>query len=110
MERVWGNRLHLKVHILRMIKKNFPTNNKHRVETLGHKTIMRRYRIISQWVFGILFLLLFLNTRYMGEDVIPWPVNAFFTIDPLAGITAMAAGRKLIGFFWPILILSLIHI
>jgi len=66
---------------------------------------MRKIRIISQWVFGILFLLLFFNTRYVGVDVIPYPVNAFFTIDPLAGITAMAAGRKLLGFFWPILII-----
>ena len=66
---------------------------------------MRTLRITSQWVFGILFLILFLNTRYMGEEVIPYPVNAFFTVDPLAGITAMAAGRKFIGFFWPILIL-----
>ena len=66
---------------------------------------MRKIRIVSQWVFGIYFLILFLNTRYVGVDVIPYPVNAFFTIDPLAGITAMAAGRKLIGFFWPVLIL-----
>jgi polyferredoxin len=68
-------------------------------------TEMRTLRIVSQWVFGILFLVLFFNTRYMGEDVIPYPVNAFFTIDPLAAITAMAAGRKLIGFFWPVLLL-----
>ena len=80
-------------------------NIKNRVEKLRHGSDMRRYRIISQWVFGILFLLLFFNTRYMGEDVILYPVNAFFTVDPLAGITAMAAGRKFIGFFWPILIL-----
>ena len=66
---------------------------------------MRKVRIFSQWVFGILFVYLFLQTRYVGVDVIPYPVNAFYTIDPLAGITAMAAGRKLIGFFWPVLIL-----
>ncbi len=66
---------------------------------------MRRIRVTSQWVFGIWFLFLFLNTRYLGEDVIPYPVNAFFTIDPLAGISAMVAGRKIITFFWPILIL-----
>ena len=66
---------------------------------------MRKLRIISQWIFGILFLVFFLNTRYMGDDVISWPVNAFFTIDPLAAITAMAAARKFLGFFWPVLIL-----
>ncbi|MDT8395001.1 MAG: 4Fe-4S binding protein [bacterium] len=61
--------------------------------------------MISQWIFGILFVVLFFNTRYTGDDVISWPVNAFFTIDPLVGITAMAAGRRLLGFFWPVLIL-----
>jgi ferredoxin len=66
---------------------------------------MRRYRIVSQWVFGLVFLVLFLNTRYTGEDVIPYPVNAFFTIDPLAGLTAMAAGRRVLAFFWPVLLL-----
>jgi polyferredoxin/Pyruvate/2-oxoacid:ferredoxin oxidoreductase delta subunit len=66
---------------------------------------MRKYRIASQWIFGLLFLVLFFNTRYMGEDVISWPVNAFFTVDPLAAITAMAAARKFLGFFWPVLIL-----
>jgi ferredoxin len=71
---------------------------------------MRKVRIVSQWVFGVYFLILFLNTRYMGVDVIPYPVNAFFTIDPLAAVTAMAAGRKLIGFFWPALILLFVTV
>jgi len=66
---------------------------------------MRRLRILSQWTFGLFFLFLFFNTRYTGEDVIPYPVNAFFTIDALAGITAMAAGRKIILFFWPLILL-----
>jgi len=66
---------------------------------------MRGLRILSQWVFGLFFLFLFLNTRYMGEDVISYPVNAFFRIDPLAGITAMAAGRRFLSFFWPLLLL-----
>jgi polyferredoxin len=66
---------------------------------------MRRIRIVSQWVFGILFLVLFLNTRYLGQDVIRYPVNAFFTVDPLAAGTSMAAGRQILGFFWPALII-----
>jgi ferredoxin len=66
---------------------------------------VRRYRILSQWVFGLFFVVLFLNTRYMGEDVIRYPVNAFFTIDPLAGLTAMAAGRRILSFFWPLILL-----
>ena len=66
---------------------------------------MRRIRILSQWVFGILFLVVFFQTRYIGSDVIPYPVNAFFTVDPLAGFTAMAAAREVIAFFWPLLIL-----
>ncbi|UCG39533.1 MAG: 4Fe-4S binding protein [bacterium] len=66
---------------------------------------MRRSRVISQWVFGLLFVVLFLNTRYLGEDVIPYPVNAFFQIDPLAGLAAMGAGRRVLGFFWPLLLM-----
>ncbi len=66
---------------------------------------MRRFRVLSQWIFGLFFVVLFLNTRYMGEDVIRYPVNAFFRIDPLAGITAMAAGRRLLDFFWPLILL-----
>lgn len=66
---------------------------------------MRRARIISQWVFGILFLVLFMGTRYSGHDVIPWPVNAFFRIDLLAGLTSMASARKILWFFWPLLLL-----
>jgi ferredoxin len=56
-------------------------------------------------VFGILFVVLFLNTRYTGQDVIPWPVNAFFRIDLLAAVTSMAAARKILWFFWPLLLL-----
>lgn len=66
---------------------------------------MRRYRIVSQWVFGLFFVFLFFNTRYTGQDVIPYPVNAFFRIDPLAGLTAMAAGRQILVFFWPLILL-----
>ena len=65
---------------------------------------MRRARIISQLAFGLLFLILFLNTRYMGEDVIPYPVNAFFQIDALAALSSMTAARKTITFFWPLLL------
>jgi polyferredoxin len=66
---------------------------------------MRRYRSLSQWVFGLFFLVLFLNTRYMGEDGIPYPVNAFFRIDPLVGVTAMAAARRVLTFFWPLILI-----
>ncbi|GBE15328.1 MAG TPA: 4Fe-4S binding protein [Proteobacteria bacterium] len=66
---------------------------------------MRRTRILSQWVFGLFFVYLFMNTRYLGADVISYPVNAFFRLDPLAGIGSIIAGRKAIWFFWPLLIL-----
>ena len=66
---------------------------------------MRRSRIVSQWVFGLFFLYLFMNTRYLGVDVIPYPVNAFFRLDPLVGIGSMLADRKILVFFWPLLLL-----
>jgi ferredoxin len=66
---------------------------------------VRRLRIVSQWVFGLYFLFLFMNTRYLGEDVISYPVNAIFQLDPLAGITSMAADRTVLDFFWPLLLM-----
>jgi len=66
---------------------------------------VRRYRIVSQWIFGLFFLFLFMNTRYLGEDVILYPVNAFFRLDPLVGIGSMLADRKILVFFWPLLLL-----
>ena len=45
---------------------------------------MRRFRVLSQWIFGLFFVVLFLNTRYMGEDVIRYPVNAFFRTNHIA--------------------------
>ncbi len=65
---------------------------------------MRRLALASRWVFGILFLWLLWRTRYAGEDVITTPVNAFFRLDPLAGLSAMAASRSLLSFFWPLLL------
>jgi len=66
---------------------------------------VRRTRILSQWAFGLFFIYLFMNTRYLGADVIAYPVNAFFRLDPLAGIGSILGGRKTPLFFWPLLIL-----
>jgi ferredoxin len=63
-----------------------------------------RLRLASQWLFGLFFLWLLWETRYAGEDVITTPVNAFFRIDPLAGLSAMAAARTVLPFFWPLLL------
>jgi formate hydrogenlyase subunit 6/NADH:ubiquinone oxidoreductase subunit I len=65
---------------------------------------LKRFALLSRWVFGIFFLWLLWETRYTGEDVIPAPVNAFFRLDPLAGSTAMMASRTLLSFFWPLLL------
>ncbi len=66
---------------------------------------MSRVRLAAQWVFGLFFLWLFLATGYHGTDVIAYPVNAFFRIDPLAGLSASLASRSLLPFFWPLLLL-----
>ena len=46
-----------------------------------------------------------MNTRYLGKDVISYPVNAIFQVDPLAGISSMLADRTLLGFFWPLILM-----
>jgi len=63
-----------------------------------------RFRLVSQWVFGIFFLWLFWATRYAGQDTITTPVNAFFRIDPFAGASAMLAAREELPFFLPLLL------
>jgi len=40
-------------------------------------------RRLSQIFFFLLFLVLFLKTVYVGEDILRWPVDLFFRFDPL---------------------------
>jgi ferredoxin len=60
-------------------------------------------RRLSQLVFLGLFLFLLLRTEYRGYDLIRYPVNAFFQLDPLLGLATLVGLREAIGHFWPAL-------
>ena len=55
-------------------------------------------------VFLLLFLFLLLRTEYRGYDLIQYPVNTFFRLDPLLGFATLVGLREAIGHFWPALI------
>lgn len=58
----------------------------------------------SQLLFLALFVFLLLRTEYRGYDVIRYPVNVFFQLDPLLGLATLVGLREAIGHFWPALI------
>jgi len=61
-------------------------------------------RRASQLIFLFLFAFLLLRTEYRGNDVIQYPVNTFFQLDPLLGLATLAGLRESIGHFWPALL------
>lgn len=72
-----------------------------------------RLRCISQIIFFLFFLFLLLHTEFRGSlrgggvDVrLPYPVNLFFRLDPLVGLSnALASGTLYHGLVWSLLIL-----
>lgn len=61
-------------------------------------------RRVSQTLFFATFVFLLLRTEYRGFDIIRYPVNTFFQLDPLLGLTATLATREVIVHFWPALV------
>jgi polyferredoxin len=61
-------------------------------------------RRASQLLFLGLFVFLLLRTEYRGYDVIRYPVNVFFQLDPLLGLATLVGLREAIAHFWPALI------
>ena len=70
---------------------------------MNKKMLTRRARQISQLLFLALFLFLFRQTDYTGQDTIPYAVNLFFRWDPLVAVTVMLATRTLIFLLLPAL-------
>ena len=61
-------------------------------------------RRLSQTLFFCAFVFLLLRTEYRGFDVIRYPVNTFFQLDPLLALTTALAIREPIARFWPALL------
>jgi ferredoxin len=52
-----------------------------------------------------IFLVLFITTTYRGGNQVNYPINVFFSVDPLAALSTLIASRAINTFFWPSLLL-----
>ncbi len=57
--------------------------------------MLRKFRLISQLFFLILFLVLLVLTSYRGVDEIRYPVRIFLEFDPLIGLTTLLASHQI---------------
>jgi len=62
---------------------------------------------ISQLLFLLLFLVLFIQTEYRGSDRIAIAVNSFFRADPLVGLSYFLAEKSYLVLLLPALLLAL---
>ncbi len=62
------------------------------------------WRRLSQALFFLLFLVLFINTDYAGVDELNWAVNLLFRIDPFLALAAMLAAKTIIALMLPALL------
>ena len=53
----------------------------------------KKLRIVSQGIFLLLFLFLFIQTESKGDDTLGYPVRLFLDFDPLIFITTLLASR-----------------
>lgn len=64
----------------------------------------RRWRMISQIIFFLLFIYLLTRTQYTGEETIALPVKVLLEIDPLAFLATLFATGSVPGLMWLALI------
>lgn len=62
---------------------------------------------VSQWLFLLLFLVLFVQTEYRGNETISAAVNSFFRFDPLVLASYAAATRSFSWLLLPALLMVL---
>lgn len=67
---------------------------------------MRRVRILSQILFFLLFLFLFIRTNYTGELIINAAVKFFLDVDPLIALTVILEHRGIPEGFSRLFVLS----
>ncbi len=65
---------------------------------------MKNFRRISQGLFLLLFLFLFIQTESKGNDELGWPVRLFLDFDPLTLITTLlSAHAAAVAFFFSLI-------
>ena len=70
--------------------------------------MMRRSRIVSQGIFLLLFIFLFLQTESKGTDELGYPVRLFLDFDPLILVTTLlAAHAASIAFYLSLVMIAL---
>jgi len=62
------------------------------------------WRRLSQILFFVLFIFLFIKTDYSGTNELTYAVNILFRIDPFLAASASLAAKKLIWLMWPALV------
>ncbi|NOZ12215.1 MAG: 4Fe-4S binding protein [Acidobacteria bacterium] len=77
---------------------------------MKYRPTWRTARKLSQFLFLVLFLVLFRKTDYAGSDTLPYAVNIFFRWDPLVAATVMLSARKFILLLFPSLFIILLTI
>ncbi len=77
---------------------------------MKYRPTARTFRKLSQFLFLVLFLVLFRKTDYSGSDVLPYAVNIFFRWDPLVAATVMLAAGKVILLLLPSLFVILLTV
>jgi polyferredoxin/formate hydrogenlyase subunit 6/NADH:ubiquinone oxidoreductase subunit I len=68
---------------------------------------MQNLRRVSQGLFLVLFLFLFLQTESKGNDQLGYPVKVFLDLDPLVYVTTLLASHEPFGVSWTPFYLSL---
>ena len=58
-----------------------------------YRVTNKNLRIVSQGIFLLLFLFLFIQTESKGDDTLGYPVKLFLDFDPLIFITTLLASR-----------------
>ncbi|GFO57836.1 (4Fe-4S)-binding protein [Geomonas silvestris] len=60
---------------------------------------------LSQWIFLLVFAVLFVKTEYRGSDTISAAINSFFRADPLVLASYLAANRTFTWLLFPALLM-----
>ena len=67
----------------------------------------KKLRIVSQGIFLLLFLFLFIQTESKGDDTLGYPVKLFLDFDPLIFLTTFLAARAKeipVAFFFSLIV------
>ena len=67
-------------------------------------------RRLSQTIFILIFLFLFLKTDYSGSDEIEYAVNILFRLDPLLALCVILVAKALVALMLPSLVLVLLSL